>query len=365
MIICAKCGAVRYLRNRLEQRSNVFGGNTVVDRQQQDTNKGDMMKTQDLRYEELDLADLDVVVGGAGRTLTPPPNPLGLSNEGALAGRDAFAADAAAHGGSAGVYLGLGSNVAGNGPSTVMTLGTDGVHFYDSNATGVGNGASASGMAGVWAANSPNGSDYWTGPGTAGSVGLKEGGAASVDFGYNSSGVSAGISLGAGASVGGVAVSESSTFGTEVHPFGDTSQAAAPPGSLADQAGFNDIGSHSDAPGSLADQAGINDIGSHSDAPGSLADQAGINDIGGHSDGGAADHGADLGAAADHGGAAVDHSGDTGGAAVDHSGDTGGAAVDHSGDTGGNAGYSGDSNFGNDYGDYGGGGGDFGGSDFG
>lgn len=292
-----------------------------------------MTKTN-ARYEELDLNDLDVVVGGAGRSLTPPPNPLGITNEGALAGRNAFAADAAAHGGSVGVYLGFGSNVMGNGPSTVATLGSDGVHFYDSNSTGLGNGASASGLVGVWAATSPNGSDYWTGPGSAGSVGLKEGGATALEFGYNSSGASAGLSFGAGGSLGGVAVSVSSTFGTEIHPFGETPQAGAPV-SLADQAEFNDIGSHPDAPGSRADEAGTNDLGGHADAGAAS---------------GAGDYGGDLGVSG-----SGDHGGDLG-AGGDHTSD-GGNGADHSNNDG--------SYVGNDFGDSNFGGGDFGGSDFG
>lgn len=144
------------------------------------------MKKTNQRHEELELADLDVVVGGAGRTLTPAPNPLGITNEGVLAGRDALAADAATHGGSAGVYIGFGSNVMSNDPSTVMT----------SNASGVGNGASAAGLFGVWAATSPNGSAFWTGPGNSASVGLKEGGAVSFDVVSSSSGGSVGFSGG-------------------------------------------------------------------------------------------------------------------------------------------------------------------------
>jgi hypothetical protein len=310
------------------------------------------MKKTNQRYEELELADLDVVVGGAGRTLTPPPNPLGITNEGVLAGRDAFAADAATHGGSAGVYIGFGSNVMGNGPSTVMTIGSDLVHFYESNATGVGNGASAAGLVGVWAATSPNGSAFWTGPGNSASVGAKEGAAVSFDVGSSSGGVSAGISFGAGGSVGGVAVSASSTFGTEVHPFGETPQAGAP-GTLANQAGSNDIASHPDAPGASADQAGSDASGSHPDGgtPGDHSGDQGTSGSGDHSGelgaSGSGAHGADLAAGPDHGN-------DAG---------TGASGTDHSNDSG--AGYRPDSNFGNDFGGSDFGGSDFGGSDFG
>ncbi|HEU4731299.1 MAG TPA: hypothetical protein VFT22_25570 [Kofleriaceae bacterium] len=173
-------------------------------------------------------------------------------------------------------------------------------------------------------------------------------------------------------------------------PTGQPHDAAPPehvdltPGSLADQAGFNDIGhaatdpqgagdvvDHS--PGSLADQAGFNDIG-HSAAdpqgasdavdhsPGSLADQAGFNDIAAHA-GDSEPHDArglgTDGASPDHPGASDSNDGHDGFAssATELNG-----SADH-GDLGGDAGL--DKGGGDDFAGGNSGGDDLGGGDFG
>ena len=145
-----------------------------------------------------------------------------------------------------GIYVGYGASAGGNGPSRTLSIGTDGIHTYDTQSLGIGNTINAGGSLGVWGSKG-TGADYFTGPGTAFSAGIREGGAAGVEAGANSSGFSAGVNLGVSTPAPGVGWQVSHTEGTETTPGAGVDNSHAP-GSFYDQNGYGDGRDHSNDP---------------------------------------------------------------------------------------------------------------------
>ncbi len=124
---------------------------------------------------------------------------------------------------SGGVYLSAGGELFGNGKSYTASLGTDGLHFYstDANGLGTGEGAGTGGSLtagfGFWNSDTSQGSDFFTGAGHSASIDIAGGPGAGLTTSWNGSGSSAGFTLGVGAALEGVDVSYSATNSHELH----------------------------------------------------------------------------------------------------------------------------------------------------